>query len=320
MATINPSDYVPNTVIHHHPDWKYHAAPGLSSSAVKCFVNQSPQHYYQRYVIQKFHRKETDAMLLGTLVHCLVLEGGQFESRYEQELNLEDHPDALRTVHDLKRYCEQHGLATGGVKQELVQRILEHDRNAPVWDVFLNRQRERRKRIVKAAMWDKARYMRDGVLSNGDAAEILRVGEPELSAWGEHEATGQLIKCRADWFRPDGICADLKTCPCSSPHEFARDCAKFGYGLQEVHYTTTLNSAGQNCNLFAFIVVESEPPFLCQVYQLDKRSREYYQRRYDTALNDIEECNFSGNWPGYAKPISTLSIPGWHLKQMGDFS
>ena len=90
--------------------------------------------------------------------------------------------------------------------------------------------------------------MRDGVMDNEDAAYLLKVGEPELSAWGTHEPTGQLIKCRADWFRPDGICADLKTCACSSPEQFARDCAKFGYDLQEVHYTTTLNSAGQLCN------------------------------------------------------------------------
>ena len=221
----NPSDYPSGTIIHHHPDWKYHAAPGVSSSAIKTFVNQSPRHYQQRYVLQQADRKETDAMLLGTLVHCLVLEGDQFESRYEQELNADDVPDAMRTVPELKKYLEQNNLPTTGVKQELIQRIIGHNPAAQIWDTLVNRQRQSRKRIIKTEIWDRARRMRDGVMDNGGAADLLKVGEPELSVWGTHEPTGQLIKCRADWYRPDGICADLKTCACSSPEQFARDCA-----------------------------------------------------------------------------------------------
>ena len=313
---VNPSDYPAGTVIHNHPDWKYHAAPGLSSSALKTFVKQSPRHYQWRYVLQQLDRKETDAMLLGTLVHCLVLEGPEFERRYEQELSIEDYPDAMRTVPELKKYCEQHKLATTGIKQEIVQRILEQDPNAPVWDVLLSRQRQSRKRIVKPELWDRARRMRDGVMDNEDAVYLLKVGEPELSVWGSHEPTGQLIKCRADWFRPDGICADLKTCACSSPEQFARDCAKFGYDLQEVHYTTTLNSAGQFCNLFAFIAVESEPPYLCQVYQLKNRSCLAAQQCYEKAMKDLEECKTFDRWPGYAEPVSSIELPGYYLKQL----
>ena len=314
--SVNPSDYPAGTTIHNHPDWKYHAAPGLSSSAIKCFVKQSPRHYQWRYVLQQAGRKETDAMLLGTLVHCLVLEGGQFESRYEQELKPEDYPDAMRTVPELKKYCEKHKLPTTGVKQELVQRIIGHNPAAQVWDTLVNRRRQSRKQVVKPELWDKARYMRDGVLANEEAADLLEMGEPELSVWGQHEPTGQLVKCRADWFRLDGICADLKTCACSSPSEFARDCAKFGYDLQEVHYTTTLNSAGKHCNLFAFIAVESEPPYLCQVYQLDNRSIELATARYEKAMQDLKECKALNQWPGYADTVSTIALPGWHLKQL----
>ncbi len=314
--SLNPDDYQPGTLIHNHPDGKYHAAPGLSSSAVKTFVKQSPRHYQWRYGLEQAERRETDAMLLGTLVHCLVLEGDRFDSRYEPELNPEAYPDALKTVPALKRYCEQNELATTGIKQELIQRIIAHDPDAPVWEHLLSRQRNSKKRIIKTALRDKALRMRDGVLANDDAAELLKAGEPELSVWGTHEATGQRIKCRADWFRPDGICADLKTCGCSSPEAFAKDCAKFGYDLQAVHYTTTLNSAGLLCNLFAFIAVESEPPYLCQVYELDNRSIQLATRRYEKAMKDLEECKTFDQWPGYAEPVSTLSLPAWHLRQL----
>ncbi len=312
----NPSDYQPGTLIHNHPDWKYHAAPGLSSTQVKCFVNQSPRHYQWRYILNMTEHKESDAMLLGTLTHCLVLEPNEFERRFEQELQLEDYQDVLRTVPELKAYCDKNNLQTTGVKQELIKRVMDHDNKAPVWDVMLSRQKESKKRIVSSGLWDKARMMRDGVFSNPDATVLFSQGDGEVSAWGTHEATGQLIKCRSDWLRADGVCTDLKTCGCASPDSFARDCARYGYALQEAHYTQTLNSAGIDCNLFIFVAVESEAPYLCQVYTLDDRSRSVAETRYEKAMMQLAQCQQSDKWPGYAEPISELSLPGWHLKQL----
>lgn len=315
-SETNPSDYQSKMVIHNHPDWKYHSAPGLSSTQVKCFVNQSPRHYQWRYLQNRTDHKESDAMLLGTLTHCLVLEPNEFERRYEQELNPEDHANILRTVPELKAYCEKNHLQTTGIKQELIRRVMDHDDNAPVWEVMLSRQKENKKRIITSGLWDKARTIRDGVFDNPDAASLFSQGESEVSVWGTHKETDQLIKCRPDWLRADGVCTDLKTCGCASPDSFARDCARYGYALQETHYTNTLNSAGIDCNLFVFVAVESEPPYLCQVYSLDDRSRSLASRRYETAMTRLTECQQSNLWPGYAEPISELSLPGWHLKQL----
>ena len=254
-------------------------------------------------------------MLLGTLVHCLVLEKDAFESRFEQELKPDDYPDVIRTVPELKRYCEKHKLATTGVKQELVHRVLEHNPDAPVWDHLLARQRDSKKRIIKTELWDRARRVRDGVFQNDDAALILGYGQAELSCWAEHEPTGQLLKCRADWYR-DGVCFDLKTCACSSPSAFAKDCARFGYGLQAAHYYTTLNGTRLDCDLFVFIAVETEPPYLCQVYEVDDTLMELACRRHEQALSDLKTCVDTDTWPGYAESVSTLSLPAWHLKQL----
>ena len=317
---INPADYVPGTIMYHHPDHCYHQAPGLSSGQVKTFALQSARHFHWRYVLEQAPRKETDAMLLGTLVHCLVLEPDDFEKRYEQELQLADYPQALNKVDELKRYCKEQGLPVSGTKQELASRILEQEPDAPIWEHMLSRQRESKRRIVKPEQWDKARRMRDGVLDNPDAAALFAAGHPEVSVWASHEPTGQLVKCRADWLRADGICADLKTCACSSPSDFARDCAKFGYDLQEVHYTTTLAGAGVACQFFCFVAIESEPPHLCQVYELNDRSRQLALGRYEAAMKAIAECRTLDDWPGYAEPLSTLSLPAWHLKTLERFS
>jgi hypothetical protein len=165
--------------------------------------------------------------------------------------------------------------------------------------------------------------MRDGVFDNISARQLFSHGDPEVSVWADYttpddedrDPVTHRVKCRADWLRADGICVDLKTCACSSPDKFAKDCARFGYDLQDIHYTQTLNSAGRECSLFAFVAVESEPPYLCQVYTLNKRSRAVARQRFDRALVRLAECQATNIWPGYAKPLYTLALPAWHLKE-----
>lgn len=57
----------------------------LSFSSIKQFI-RSPQHYV-KYLTQE--KKQTDAMLLGSVVHALILEPQSFESKYiiEPEFN-----------------------------------------------------------------------------------------------------------------------------------------------------------------------------------------------------------------------------------------
>lgn len=316
MPDINPADYQPGTLIHNHPDSKYHAAPGLSSSAIKCFVNRSPRHYQYFYLEKLGEKRETEAMLLGTLVHCLVLEPDTFEQRYERAIQADDYDNLLKTVPELRNYCLKHGLANVGLKQELVQRIMEHKPDAPVWEVMQQRQRQSKRKIVSAELWDKARWMRDSVYSNATAASLLCDGHPEVSVWGSYRR--ELVKCRCDWLRDDGACLDLKTCKDASPDRFGKDIATLGYGLQEVHYVNTLNTSGRRCDLFAFIAVESEPPYLTQAYTLDDTSRQLCRDRYDRALDDLAEYRRLNQWPGYGSDdeVLELSLPFWHRKQL----
>ena len=57
---------------------EYHKGPGLSSSDLKLLA-RSPLHYKTAKAIPP---KETDAMRLGTAVHCAVLEPDRFEKEY----------------------------------------------------------------------------------------------------------------------------------------------------------------------------------------------------------------------------------------------
>jgi len=308
-------DYVPGTIITNHPDAKYHTAPGLSSGAIRVFARRSPLHYQKLYLNKGIIRKETDAMLQGSLVHCLVLEPNSFEQRYEKEIDPDDYPNAMRTVPELKKYCEQHRLATTGVKVELINRIIAHDPDAPVWDVMKARQLNSRKRIIKAGLWDNARRMRDGVYNNPEAANLFSKGQPEVSVWGEFEPTGQMTKCRCDWLRPDGVTIDLKTCGCASPEAFSKACADHDYAIQQVHYMQTLSSAGHPQDYFVFLAVENEEPYICQPYYLDDKSVGLSEDFYANAMEKLRACLETDTWPTYTDQTE-LTLPIWKLKQL----
>ena len=314
--SINPSDYPPRTTIYNHPEWKYHAAPGLSSTQLKCFVNLSPRHYQYRYLDGCSHPHTSDAMLLGSLVHCMVLEPDKVSQRYEVALVPEQCPDCLRTVEQMRDYCRKNGLMICGTKADLIGRIQAHDHGVPIWDVMVSRQTDNHRQVIKAELWDTARRMCDAVFANPDACDLLKTGKPEVSVWADYEETGQLIKCRCDWLREDGVAVDLKTCACAAPAAFARDCAKFGYGLQEAHYRTVLNGAQHRLDEFVFIAVESEPPWLCHVYLLNEVSRDLSQKRHRLAMQQLATCQQYDQWPGYCEHSHEISLPGWYLRQL----
>lgn len=309
-----PADYTPGSIIYNHPEWQYRKAPGLSSTALKTFVNQSPRHYWQKFIAEQGEKKTSDALMLGKMVHCLVLEPDMFSGRYQCEITPGEY--MLRTVSDLKDYCSEHKLMTSGSKADLIGRVQAHDSSVPIFDVLREQQKHDHHDVVRSELYDKAHRMYDSVFMNDTAAALLKNGQSEVSVWANYDG-GHLIKCRIDlWDREQQIVVDLKTCACSSPSSFARDCAKFGYGIQQAHYCTTLKNAGYPVDNFVFIAVESEPPFCCQVYMLDDYSVSLSLQQYKHAMEQLIDCEQKDVWPTYADPSSELSLPGWYMKKV----
>ena len=175
---------------------QYHADPAISASHLKAIIQQSPYHYWSRYLDpQRPTVEPTSAMRLGSLAHCAVLEPNELSKRYSTCLP--------RNTKAGKEQAAE--LAAAGIEA-----VTESDMT-----LALN--------------------MADAVRSHSYASLLLSDGKAEQSFWWDDTATGQRCKCRPDWYQGATI-VDLKTCQDASPGAFARACATFAYHTQASHY------------------------------------------------------------------------------------
>jgi exodeoxyribonuclease VIII len=172
----------------------------VSSSALKeLYYGKNPQYCYQKYIAKTIPNKQTDAMLIGSATHKLILEPRSFNKEF--------------------------AVWSGG------------RRAGGEWKAFKEFHDD--KDIITQAQYDEIRYMRDAVRNNSEASTLLSNGEAERSVFWRDEETNVLCRARADYQKQSGssnILVDLKTCMSAEPEKFAKDLINLGYPLQEAMY------------------------------------------------------------------------------------
>lgn len=269
-------------IYHDMTNADYHAdRSAVSNSGIGKLI-QSPAHY-RAYLAEEF--KETPALLFGRIVHEAILE-----------------PDAFQYV------TEPVGInkRTNAGKAEYAAFLAEN----------------KGKHILSKDDEDAMKKMRDNVYAHPAAKAALTSapGKAEVSVFGYlGDNSGELCKCRPDFWREDNIIVDLKTTQEASPTSFNKSCFNFGYHRQAAFYGDLCTKAvGEQQQAFIFIAVEKTPPYAVAVYMADPEMIEYGRWQYERALITLAECKINNHWPGYSEKIESISLPGWAKKQMED--
>ena len=175
--------------------------------------------------------------------------------------------------------------------------------------------------ILTVAECDRANEIAHAVVKNPDAAALLHDTQKEQTILWEDAETGADCKCRVDAVKRSAL-SDLKTCRDASPRAFARAVAEHGYHGQGAMYRDGAVAAGllDDDAPVALIAVESEAPYICQVYVLDDAAIEQGRAVYREYLATFQSCRASGVWPGYAVGTMGLSLPRWALPSENDLS
>lgn len=242
----------------------------------------------------KARPKSSSAMKLGSAFHCIVLEPEKFPDQYVLE------PEINRR--------------TKAGKEE--------------WEAFETENKE--KSVLSQNDWDTVHWMRDSVLSNGLACEMLdsNVGLAEGMIMWNDPITGVLMKGIFDFLNPvQRTIIDLKSTGDASNDKLEKDLwsTDMRYYVQAAIYQDGIQKVTKESDWdFHFIFVEKNPPFGTRVVRIPEKGIElgrlHYQENIERLIRWLTEAQESleqnRNMPNvYPETIVELQPPAWLLKK-----
>lgn len=224
----------------------------LSFSSLKAF-KESPATFME-YKLAK--REPTDAMLFGAMLHCLVLEPGEFDNRYH--------------CLDDQDICGQ----IGGAKPRATKAYKE-------WKAVAMAEAGD-KELVETNEYLAAKIIASNVLHNRASAKILDLGweHEKLIDW---EFKNFMFRGFIDG-KGDKAIFDLKTCSDAAPKKFQRELIDHSYYLQAAMYLY-----GVQENLPYYIIAVDRKGGV-SVHKLEDKLIEVGMSEYNKLLDKFNEC------------------------------
>ena len=225
------------------------------------------------------------AMVLGSALHCAVLEHETFNERYIVEPDVDKRTKA------------------GKEKYNAFVKEMEEKGN-PI--------------ILTQTQVDTINRMTESLSTHPRINSLFETGQAETTIFWEENLLP--CKCRPDWIINRGeFVVDLKTTSDASPEGFAKSIANFRYHVQDAWYSRGIEVAyGERPEAFIFLAVENKPPFNVGIYSLNQDSKDegwmvacQDLEKYRDYIKDPEEDRFDG----YSKDVVELSLPKWAFTQ-----
>lgn len=183
------------------PNALYHAQTHyIGASQIKTLLKNPYEFFHPSY------KEPSDAMIMGSVVHSLVLEPDKFTEDF-------------------------------AVAPQVDKRTKE---GKYTWQKFTIENEA--KQVISSDTYDKAIEIQQSVFQVDEVSKLIKGGVAEKSLFKTLEC-GTKVKVRPDMYRDDiKLIIDLKTCRDASPDDFKKDIANFKYYIQAAHYIDTLGA------------------------------------------------------------------------------
>lgn len=248
---------------------KYFKIPGINSHAL-IEMMRSPLHCWAKYVDPNAPERDeqSQAMRLGSLVHCLALEPGIFT----RDFFIAD---------GINRRTKDGKAEWAAVVESGLIPITNDD-------------------------YVKASRISNSVTRHLIAGSLLTGGEAEKTIVVERD--GLLpMKGRIDYLHPYAGVVELKTANDASKRAFSGAVWRYGYHLSASYYRM-LAARHAGCEeaeiRHTFVVVETKYPFAVAVYTTPESLLEEGRKLWEEQLARFDECMRADHWPSY--PADTL--------------
>lgn len=229
---------------------------------------------------QQGFKEQTDAMIFGSLLHCMVLEPHRFDAEY-----------FIMPKVDLRTKAGKEAQA----------------------DYIANAQG---KQVITADSLDMATEMRENVMMViGDYLDDERVVIENAFFWDD-PITGVHCKCKPDILLPHlGVAIDLKTTSgYATADDFAKSVRSYRYHVQDAFYSEGLKANGIEIAEFCFAPV-SKKDNVCRVFNLDQSVRVFGKQLMNRDLNTWANCQTAGTWERSPSKVETIKFKPWELPE-----
>lgn len=193
------------------------ALPGLSWSGLEDLAVSPMRMWHLHINPDRPVDKPTPAQVLGSALHCAVLEPARFAAEYARKIAAEDFEECLVTMEDLRNWLTSRVVKpTGGRKADLIAQVqLEAEiRNEKphILDALTAEQEADSKVILPPEVWKNVQGAAEALRREPRLAEILADpdGRSEVEMVAKDPNTGVMLKARMDWLTP-AFTLDLKT-------------------------------------------------------------------------------------------------------------
>lgn len=274
------------------PEREYHARPEVSThDAMKLLTAPA------KYRHSKLHPEEpTKAMREGTALHTALFESDRFNDRCitlfddapnrptKKQINAKKPSDETLAAIEWWREFDAKSIGKIVLSAEKVVEI--HDRC-------------------------------HAIRTDADAGREIHTSPiaTEVSMFWRDPETNVPRRGRPDRLRAGNVCVDLKSTVCAAAPAFSRACMEYGHFTQAADYTDALELLTGEPWRFRWIAAESEPPYLCPVYECSAEGIDLGRKRRVEALTAWRKATESGVFHGYQTGVHQLLPPVWAFRE-----
>lgn len=179
-------------------------------------------------------------------------------------------------------------------------------RNGKAWDAF--EAANRGACILNRTEYDSAHRIAESFRGN-DHAELLLTSPGsvyERTIYWEQD--GRARRTTPDIAAPAFV-AEVKTTRSADPRWFRRDCNRFQYHAQVADQCAAIEAkTGKRPDEAFIIAVETQPPYVVQVFRLTPRDLAHGERLCRQWLAELLEAERANVWGGYADGVVDVDI------------
>jgi hypothetical protein len=288
----------------HGTDQEYHSNKEHISKSGLSEIKMSPMHYKEGTESDEGEDEKKEALIFGSAYHCYILEPKKWEEEYY-------------VMDDSKVYLA------------LIDKGFTNPRNTKDYKQWVDSEMQiiGEKKVIKKAMFDRIKAMRDRLFSHPYAKMLLTNGRAEVGYMGTMETEIGTINIK---FKPDYIkdvkhlVIDLKTTRNASKKGFPKEAADHNYHIQAALYADLMSKMeGQNRDFtFVFIAQEKKKPFAFNLFEAGVKFIAQGRYEYEMLLQLYKYCIDNNKWPGYQifcqnkYGLLTLELPPYAIDSL----